>query len=47
MSKAYSLMDVEGYVRIGYANNADILREGLERISVFRAGPPTRNKGME
>lgn len=32
-----SAMDVEGYVRIGYANRADILREGLARFSMFLA----------
>lgn len=32
-----SAMDMEGYVRIGYANNTQILREGLTRISAFLA----------
>jgi aspartate/methionine/tyrosine aminotransferase len=32
-----SAMDMEGYVRIGYANNADVLREGLRRVSGFLA----------
>lgn len=27
--------DMEGYVRIGYTNNPDILREGLARVSEF------------
>lgn len=30
-----SAMDMEGYLRIGYANGTDILREGLARISDF------------
>lgn len=30
-----SAMDMEGYLRIGYANGKDILREGLMRISKF------------
>ena len=32
-----SAMDVEGYLRIGYANEAPVLREGLERFSAFLA----------
>ena len=28
-------MDMEGYLRIGYTNGEDILREGLQRISQF------------
>ena len=28
-------MDMEGYVRIGYANNAAVLRRGLELFSGF------------
>ncbi len=28
-------MDMEGYFRIGYANNEGILREGLRRVSEF------------
>jgi aspartate/methionine/tyrosine aminotransferase len=32
-----SAMDVEGCLRIGYANNPAILREGLERTSTFLA----------
>jgi aspartate/methionine/tyrosine aminotransferase len=30
-----SAMDVEGYLRIGYANSEAILREGLKRLSQF------------
>ena len=30
-----SAMDMEGYVRIGYANSADILKTGLGKISTF------------
>jgi aspartate/methionine/tyrosine aminotransferase len=30
-----SAMDMEGYIRIGYANRDDILREGLARMSAF------------
>ncbi len=30
-----SVMDMEGYVRIGYANNPDILKEGLRLVSGF------------
>jgi hypothetical protein len=30
-----SAMDMEGYLRIGYANGADILRKGLKLISRF------------
>jgi aspartate/methionine/tyrosine aminotransferase len=33
-----SAMDMEGYLRIGYANNERILREGLKRLSQFLAG---------
>lgn len=32
-----SAMDMEGYVRIGYANNADVLQQGLKRLSAFLA----------
>jgi len=32
-----SAMDMEGYVRIGYANNSQVLREGLGRVSGFLA----------
>ena len=30
-----SALDMEGYVRIGYANHPEVLREGLERFSGF------------
>jgi len=30
-----SAMDMEGYLRIGYANNIGVLREGLARMSDF------------
>lgn len=32
-----SAMDAEGYLRIGYANETAVLREGLERVSAFLA----------
>ncbi|MET0742566.1 MAG: aminotransferase [Microvirga sp.] len=32
-----SAMDMEGYLRIGYANNEGVLREGLKRLSGFIA----------
>lgn len=32
-----SALDMEGYVRIGYANNPAILQEGLKRVSDFLA----------
>ena len=32
-----SALDMEGYVRIGYANSLDILREGLIRVTEFLA----------
>ena len=32
-----SALGMEGYVRIGYANNAQVLREGLDRVSGFLA----------
>ena len=32
-----SVLDMEGYVRIGYANNPDILKEGLRLVSGFIA----------
>lgn len=32
-----SAMDMEGYVRIGYANNTEVLRAGLRRVSSFLA----------
>ena len=30
-----SVLDMEGYLRIGYANNADVLRQGLAIMSSF------------
>ncbi|WP_018325295.1 aminotransferase class I/II-fold pyridoxal phosphate-dependent enzyme, partial [Rhizobium giardinii] len=30
-----SAMDMEGYLRIGYTNGEEVLREGLKRISLF------------
>jgi aspartate/methionine/tyrosine aminotransferase len=30
-----SAMDMEGYVRIGYANSGVVLRAGLDRVSEF------------
>ncbi|WP_299691915.1 aminotransferase [uncultured Tateyamaria sp.] len=35
-----SAMGMEGYLRIGYANSPDILREGLARLSGFLAQHP-------
>ncbi|MFN4099606.1 MAG: aminotransferase [Pararhodobacter sp.] len=35
-----SALGVEGYVRIGYANNPEILREGLRRTGAFLARLP-------
>jgi aspartate/methionine/tyrosine aminotransferase len=32
-----SAMDMEGYLRIGYANETPVLRAGLERLSAFLA----------
>jgi aspartate/methionine/tyrosine aminotransferase len=32
-----SALDVEGYLRIGYANNPEVLRQGLARMSDFLA----------
>ena len=32
-----SALDIEGYLRIGYANNATVLRDGLARTSAFLA----------
>ncbi len=32
-----SALDMEGYIRIGYANNPAILQEGLKRVSDFLA----------
>lgn len=33
-----SAMDMEGFVRIGYANNPEVLKQGLEKVSGFLAG---------
>ena len=33
-----STMDMEGYVRIGYANAEPVLREGLAATSLFLRG---------
>jgi aspartate/methionine/tyrosine aminotransferase len=33
-----SALDMEGYVRIGYANHRDVLEQGLARVSRFLAG---------
>jgi aspartate/methionine/tyrosine aminotransferase len=30
-----SALDIEGYVRVGYTNNRDVLVKGLERVSAF------------
>ncbi len=30
-----SALDVEGYVRIGFANNPAVLKEGLAKVSEF------------
>jgi aspartate/methionine/tyrosine aminotransferase len=32
-----SAMDMEGYLRIGYANEPEMLRQGLERLGAFLA----------
>lgn len=32
-----SVLEMEGYVRIGYANNAKVLKEGLAKVSEFLA----------
>ncbi|MBF6029308.1 aminotransferase [Pseudomonas sp. P115] len=32
-----SALDIEGYVRIGYANNTDVIKEGLQKVSEFLA----------
>ena len=39
-----SVMDMEGYVRIGYANNARVLREGLAKTSEYLAECATRQE---
>jgi aspartate/methionine/tyrosine aminotransferase len=40
-----SAMDMEGYLRIGYANNPDVLKKGLARLSGFLAKLPARSAG--
>jgi aspartate/methionine/tyrosine aminotransferase len=35
-----SALDVEGHLRIGYANHLDVLREGLGRLSRFLRDAP-------
>ena len=37
-----SALDIEGWLRIGYANNAQVLREGLARLSEFLAARSAR-----
>jgi aspartate/methionine/tyrosine aminotransferase len=37
-----SVLEMEGWVRIGYANNPQILREGLAKVSEFLANLPAR-----
>jgi aspartate/methionine/tyrosine aminotransferase len=32
-----SVMDMEGYVRIGFANNPQVMKIGLEKFSEFLA----------
>jgi aspartate/methionine/tyrosine aminotransferase len=32
-----SALDMEGYVRLGYANNRDVLETGLAKVSEFLA----------
>lgn len=32
-----SALNMEGYVRVGFANNPDILKDGLKRVSLFLA----------
>ena len=33
-----SALEMEGWLRIGYANSADVLRDGLIRVSEFLSG---------
>lgn len=40
-----SAMDMEGYLRIGYANNPDVLQKGLARLSGFLAKLSARSAG--
>ena len=37
-----SVMSMEGWLRVGYANDTDILRTGLARVSEFLAGLPAK-----
>jgi aspartate/methionine/tyrosine aminotransferase len=30
-----SAFDMEGYVRVGYANNPAVMKDGLARVSAF------------
>jgi hypothetical protein len=32
-----SAMDMEGWIRLGYANDPEILRQGLAKVSEFLA----------
>jgi aspartate/methionine/tyrosine aminotransferase len=38
-----SVMHMEGWLRVGYANDTDILRTGLARVSAFLAGLAAKN----
>ena len=38
-----SVLNMEGYVRIGYANNPDTLKEGLRLVSAFLAAQKVAN----
>ncbi len=40
-----SALDMEGYLRIGYANNPEILKQGLARVSDFLKGKERRVVG--
>lgn len=40
-----SAMDMEGYLRIGYANNPDVLKAGLARMSAFLKSLPACETG--
>lgn len=37
-----SVLEMEGYVRLGYANNPEILQQGLQKISEFLAKLPAK-----
>jgi aspartate/methionine/tyrosine aminotransferase len=37
-----SALDMEGYVRIGYANNRHVLETGLARVAEFLANSRAR-----